>query len=311
MQSIKEVYRVQLPGNPVLGEGKPENQNHAIIFTRSRYLQAIDMNQDGYFEESLKMRNLLEEFESGCVILGFREHIFTGSVSSVANYMALQELSFVTLGQRVLNQPLRIRQHYGHPDLFNKLFVMTQGGMSKASKGINLSEDVFSGFNATIRGKTVGFKEYVQVGKGRDVGLQQTYKFEAKLAQGNAEQSISRDLSRICDRLDFFRLMSFYYGGIGHYMANTMVMFTLVVVVYTMLALAIYDEEGEFIPIFFVIIVNMMNIDYTFIDVNRSERSADAPGRSVPVVAVRNGSTADNAFDRRPHRRKGFLGCDV
>ena len=245
MQSIKEVYRVQLPGNPVLGEGKPENQNHAIIFTRSRYLQAIDMNQDGYFEESLKMRNLLEEFESGCVILGFREHIFTGSVSSVANYMALQELSFVTLGQRVLNQPLRIRQHYGHPDLFNKLFVMTQGGMSKASKGINLSEDVFSGFNATIRGKTVGFKEYVQVGKGRDVGLQQTYKFEAKLAQGNAEQSISRDLSRICDRLDFFRLMSFYYGGIGHYMANTMVMFTLVVVVYTMLALAIYDEEGK------------------------------------------------------------------
>lgn len=27
------------------------------------------------------MRNLLEEFETGCSILGFREHIFTGSVS--------------------------------------------------------------------------------------------------------------------------------------------------------------------------------------------------------------------------------------
>ena len=79
--------------------------------------------------------------------------------------------------------------------------VMTAGGMSKASKGINLSEDVFAGFNATIRGRTVSFKEYAQVGKGRDVGLQQTYKFEAKLAQGNAEQSISRDLSRVCDRL--------------------------------------------------------------------------------------------------------------
>ena len=55
-----------------------------------------------------------------------------------------------------------------------------------ASKGINLSEDVFAGFNATIRGHTVGFKEYAQVGKGRDVGLQQTYKFEAKLAQGKS-----------------------------------------------------------------------------------------------------------------------------
>ena len=67
-------------------------------YSRGRYLQAIDMNQDGYFEEALKMRNLLQEFDSGITILGFREHIFTGSVSSVANYMALQELSFVTLG---------------------------------------------------------------------------------------------------------------------------------------------------------------------------------------------------------------------
>lgn len=78
--------------------------------------------QDGYFEEALKMRNLLEEFDRGHAIIGFREHIFTGSVSSVANYMALQELSFVTLGQRVLSNPLCIRQHYGHPDFFDKVF---------------------------------------------------------------------------------------------------------------------------------------------------------------------------------------------
>lgn len=241
---IREVFRVKLPGNPVLGEGKPENQNHAIIFTRGRYLQAIDMNQDGYFEDALKMRNVLEEFNDGCVIVGFREHIFTGAVSSVANYMALQELSFVTLGQRVLHRPLKIRQHYGHPDLFDKLYVMTEGGMSKASRGINLSEDVFAGFNATIRGHSVKFVEYVQAGKGRDVGLQQTYKFEAKLAQGNAEQSLSRDMSRLGNRLDFFRLLSFYFGGLGHYLSNALVMFTLVIIVYTMLGLALYHEEG-------------------------------------------------------------------
>lgn len=243
-QRIKEVFRVKLPGNPVLGEGKPENQNHAVIFTRGRYLQAIDMNQDGYFEDALKMRNILEEFKAGYAIVGIREHIFTGAVSSVANYMALQELSFVTLGQRVLHRPLKIRQHYGHPDVFDKFFVMTEGGMSKASRGINLSEDVFAGFNATIRGYTIGFVEYAQVGKGRDVGLQQTYKFEAKLSQGNAEQSLSRDVSRIANRLDFYRLFSFYYGGIGHYLSNALVMFTLVIVVYTMFALALYHEEG-------------------------------------------------------------------
>ena len=46
----------------MIGEGKPENQNHAIIFTRGENVQAIDMNQEGYFEEALKMRCLLQEF---------------------------------------------------------------------------------------------------------------------------------------------------------------------------------------------------------------------------------------------------------
>lgn len=39
------MYRIKLPGSPNIGEGKPENQNHAIIFTRGEVLQAIDMNQ--------------------------------------------------------------------------------------------------------------------------------------------------------------------------------------------------------------------------------------------------------------------------
>ena len=38
-----------------LGDGKPENQNHALIFTRGDALQTIDMNQENYFEEALKM----------------------------------------------------------------------------------------------------------------------------------------------------------------------------------------------------------------------------------------------------------------
>ena len=66
--------------------------------------------------------------------------------------MALQEGTFVTLGQRVLTNPLAIRFHYGHPDLFDKMFFMTRGGVSKASKGINLSEDIFAGFNSMLRG---------------------------------------------------------------------------------------------------------------------------------------------------------------
>ncbi|XP_043687669.1 callose synthase 7-like [Telopea speciosissima] len=39
----EEIYRIKLPGPPTdIGEGKPENQNHAIIFTRGEALQTID-----------------------------------------------------------------------------------------------------------------------------------------------------------------------------------------------------------------------------------------------------------------------------
>lgn len=43
--AVVEIYRVQLPGDPIVGEGKPENQNHAIIFSRGEAMQTLDMNQ--------------------------------------------------------------------------------------------------------------------------------------------------------------------------------------------------------------------------------------------------------------------------
>lgn len=46
----------------ILGEGKPENQNSAIIFCFGEVLQAIDMNQDNYLAEALKVRSLIDEF---------------------------------------------------------------------------------------------------------------------------------------------------------------------------------------------------------------------------------------------------------
>jgi callose synthase len=61
---------------------------------------------------------------------------------------------------------------------------MTRGGIRKSSKGIiNLSEDIFAGYNNVVRGGQVAFTEYLQVGKGPDVGMSQIYMFEAKLSQ--------------------------------------------------------------------------------------------------------------------------------
>ncbi|KAH7568921.1 hypothetical protein JRO89_XS06G0072900 [Xanthoceras sorbifolium] len=248
LQMEVEIYRIRLPGTLKLGEGKPENQNHAIIFTRGDALQTIDMNQDNYFEEALKMRNLLEEFNNYYgirkpTILGVREQIFSGSVSSLAWFMSAQETSFVTLGQRVLANPLKVRMHYGHPDVFDRFWFLPRGGISKASKVINISEDIFAGFNCTLRGGNVTHHEYIQVAKGRDVGLNQISMFEAKVASGNGEQVLSRDVYRLGHRLDFFRMLSFFYTTVGFYFDSLMVVLTVYTFLWGRLYLALSGLE--------------------------------------------------------------------
>ncbi|KAJ6938903.1 callose synthase 7-like [Populus alba x Populus x berolinensis] len=248
----EEIYRIKLPGPPTdIGEGKPENQNHAIIFTRGEALQTIDMNQDNYFEEAFKMRNVLEELKKSHrrkqnpTILGVREHIFTGSVSSLAWFMSNQETSFVTIGQRVLASPLRVRFHYGHPDIFDRIFHITRGGISKASKIINLSEDIFAGYNTVLRGGYVTHHEYIQVGKGRDVGMNQISSFEAKVANGNGEQTLSRDVYRLGRRFDFYRMLSFYYTTVGFYFSSMVTVITVYVFLYGRIYMVLSGLDRE------------------------------------------------------------------
>lgn len=172
-------YRVRLPGHPILGHGKGDNQNHALIFTSGEVLQCIDANQDSYLETALMVNCVLAEFNEAhveraggarrCAILGFREHIFSSSLGSCGDLAASQEAVFGTLVQRVLSNPLSARQHYGHPDFVDKLRMMQQGGVSKAVRGLHLSEDIFSGFATQLGGGSIVHREYCQVGKGRDL----------------------------------------------------------------------------------------------------------------------------------------------
>ncbi|KAI6697341.1 hypothetical protein NL676_017460 [Syzygium grande] len=248
-QKEVEIYRIKLPGPFKLGEGKPENQNQGIIFTRGDAVQTIDMNQDNYLEEALKMPNLLEEFERlygarNPTILGLREHIFTASVSSLAWFMSAQETSFVTSGQRVLANPLKVRMHYGHPDVFDRIWFLTRGGISKASRKINICEDIFAGFNCTLRGGNVTHHEYIQIGKGRDVGLNQISMFEAKIASGSGEQALSRDIYRLGSKLDFFRMLSLFHSTVGFYFNNIMVIWTIYALLWGRLYMALSGLEG-------------------------------------------------------------------
>lgn len=216
---VTEVYRVRLPANPysgrgaIIGEGKPENQNHATIFAFGEALQTIDMNQDNAVAEALKCRSFLSELKSDAsvsraartadiklrfaaaaaaadpfsvpaaefqsrlsaakstakptAIVGCREWIFSDVSGALGSFAACAEYTFGTLVQRTMASPANVRLHYGHPDIFNKLHSMTRGGVSKATRQLHISEDVFGGMNHTLRGGAIKYREYISVGKVR------------------------------------------------------------------------------------------------------------------------------------------------
>ncbi|KAL6774638.1 GSL1 [Auxenochlorella protothecoides x Auxenochlorella symbiontica] len=301
-RSVHELYRIRLPQNRetthgvILGEGKPENQNSAIIFCFGEVLQAIDMNQDNYLAEALKVRSLIDEFNpprytqleasaaaavragrragrattaadgapktpvtphgtinkyerpfpdmghSPVVLVGFREWVFSQDSGALASFAAATEFSFGSVVQRVMTWPGAVRFHYGHPDMWNKLFVMTRGGVSKATRGFHISEDVFAGYNHTLRGGKTKFKEYISVGKGRDMGFDSINSFESKVSGGNGEQAMSRDLFRMCSRFDFFRLMAFYHSGTGFFINSFLIMTLVYLNIWVILVLALTNS---------------------------------------------------------------------
>ncbi|XP_031255248.1 callose synthase 7-like [Pistacia vera] len=137
----------------------------------------------------------------------------------------------------------RVRFHYGHPDIFDRIFHITRGGISKASKIINLSQDIFAGFNSTLRGGNIVHREYIQVGKGRGVGMNQISLFEAKVANGNGEQTLSRDVYRLGHSFDFYRMLSFYFSTVGFYFSSMVTMLTIYVFLYGHIYLVMSGAE--------------------------------------------------------------------
>lgn len=79
---------------------------------------------------------------------------------------------------------------------------------------------ILLGFNSIMRGGRVTHHEYMQVGKGRDVGMNQISLFEAKVGNGNGEQTLSRDVFRLGRRFDFYRMLSFYFTTVGFYFSS-------------------------------------------------------------------------------------------
>ncbi|KAG8936339.1 1,3-beta-D-glucan synthase [Tulasnella sp. 419] len=268
-------FRIELPGNPILGDGKSDNQNHAIIFYRGEYLQLVDANQDNYLEECLKIRNVLGEFEqfnmSGqspyaqwghqefakppVAIVGAREYIFSENIGILGDVAAGKEQTFGTLSARAWAW-MGGKLHYGHPDFLNATFMNTRGGVSKAQKGLHLNEDIFAGMTAFARGGRIKHSEYYQCGKGRDLGFGTILNFQTKIGTGMGEQVLSREYYYLGSQLPMDRFLTFYYGHPGFQVNNILVIISMRVFMLSlvflgtlnkMLVICQYNSKGQFV----------------------------------------------------------------
>ncbi|CAK5277699.1 unnamed protein product [Mycena citricolor] len=255
-------FRVELPGNPILGDGKSDNQNHAIVFYRGEYLQLIDANQDNYLEECLKIRNVLGEFEDFNVssqspyaqwghkefskapvaILGTREYIFSENIGVLGDIAAGKEQTFGTMTARALSW-IGGKLHYGHPDFLNAIFMNTRGGVSKAQKGLHLNEDIFAGMNAFGRGGRIKHSEYYQCGKGRDLGFGTILNFQTKIGTGMGEQMLSREYYYLGTQLPIDRFLTFYYGHPGFHINNILVIYSIQIFMLTLVYIGTLNKQ--------------------------------------------------------------------
>jgi len=269
-------FRIELPGNPILGDGKSDNQNHAIVFYRGEYLQLIDANQDNYLEECLKIRNVLGEFEefntssqspyaagghaefnkAPVAILGAREYIFSENIGILGDVAAGKEQTFGTLAARTLSW-IGGKLHYGHPDFLNAIFMNTRGGVSKAQKGLHLNEDIFAGMNAFGRGGRIKHSEYYQCGKGRDLGFGTILNFQTKIGTGMGEQMLSREYYYLGTQLPMDRFLTFYYGHPGFHINNILVILSVQIFMLALvylgtlndqLSVCKYNSNGDILP---------------------------------------------------------------
>ncbi|MFH1317989.1 MAG: hypothetical protein ABIH71_03130 [Candidatus Omnitrophota bacterium] len=214
---FKDVSVLPLTEDPgIMGEGKPGNQAHTIKFVRGETMMTIDMNQDFYVEQTLKIPHLLTLYDDKDVaIAGYLEDIYTNTFSTIGLFHAIADRTFVLL-QKVLNM-LGARFHYGHPDTWRTIFAKIFGGVSNS---FPVNEDIFGGIKMKLKGKKILYVLWLEAGKARECAMGGVYGISTKFAMGGVQQAYNRwyyylYTSKI---FSFWEKLSHGFGGIGFYL---------------------------------------------------------------------------------------------
>ncbi|MEI6631749.1 MAG: hypothetical protein WCL25_03945, partial [bacterium] len=214
---IKDKYTIKLTKDfPIVSEGKPGNQTHSRRFARGEIIMTMDINQDFYIEQALKIPAALTYFDENAVaIVGYPEDIFTDTYNDIGAFHALADRSFNSLVQRTLTL-LGARFHYGHPDFWRASYVDSFGGVSRSYP---VNEDIFGGYEMTLKGKKILYVECLEAGKARDGAWGTTFGMFLKFGMGATQQFYSRYVYYLytSKNFGFFEGITHFFGGIGYY----------------------------------------------------------------------------------------------
>ncbi|MFA5438182.1 MAG: phosphodiester glycosidase family protein, partial [Candidatus Omnitrophota bacterium] len=202
---------------PLASEGKPGNQTHALRYVRSERTMTIDINQDYYVEQALKIPHLLTVFrDRNLDLVGYPEDIFTEDYSLIGKFHAIADRTFNALVQPVLFL-LGARFHYGHPDVWRTSAIRQIGGVSRS---FPVNEDIFGGYELTLRGRKIGYVMWIEAGKAREVSWATTDGIFRKFGMGATQQAYNRYLYYLNSSKNFniLQQLTHLYGGIGYYL---------------------------------------------------------------------------------------------
>lgn len=245
-----------------LTQGKAANHMNALRKFWGHTTQVLDANMDGFLGEGFKLPFVTHQFlgRMNCGshsltsrklprhrIIGFREYVFTHVLGGVATTMASSEGTFGTIFQRTLADPLGVRMHYGHPDFFDTFWLLNRGGPSKASPSINLSEDIFAGFNVFLRGEDTTHVDTLEWHKGRETVFTTASMFLKKISAGAVSMLRTRDMMDMNSGLSILDRLSLLNGTAGHFLSQLFLSLSLHMYATVFFLITISDVQQRYV----------------------------------------------------------------
>jgi len=231
IEVLPRMFPLRLGQGDYKTQGKACNQLNALRFATGHFVQALDCNMGAFIGEGFKIPYVLRTFmppdqedrsAPQCRYLGFREHIYTGREGTVGKCHAAAEWTFGTIYQRFLSG-MGCRMHYGHPDFLDGFWARNRGGMSKSSAVVNLSEDIFAGFNVRMREEKSPHIDSLEFEKGREATFNAASNFFSKISGGSVSVVRSRDNHLLCERIGLLHSLSYYFTSVAFYVSNLLV----------------------------------------------------------------------------------------